>query len=381
MANATFNGKKTMKTIRIVLKPLRSQKYWLLSKAKAIPQELRPTYQKGTYAKGCTRIINNAIQRMWQTCRSAKQIPIDKRISQIVRKNGVLFLKIQKELIPFRVKTVDKLDDLLLNHYNSAVVWLKGDKWVADVQVEVENHYVIGKPEAIVGIDLGKWHNAYSVWVDGKEVYRAFDKFGKHHYTMRKITHKIGKLQQNFEGTRKQLSTALKPLYEKRRMVLRQYYGTLRNKILQHIPEGCNPVFVLEDLDSLPRAELRKAQRTWAIQELANGIFASQIEWNGYKLVKVNPRGTTHTCWKCGKPVKSFSNRKVVCETCYPKGLDRDLNGARNIARRYIYGICPHHSLLPDANLPKKADMLSGMAERSCTANDRLSTISHVRGK
>lgn len=86
----------------------------------------------------------------------------------------------------------------------------------------------------------------------------------------------------------------------------------------------------------MPRNELRKAQRTWAIQELANGIFADQIEWNGYKLVKVNPRGTTHTCSKCGKPVKSGPDRKVVCESCYPKGLDRDLNGARNIARRYM---------------------------------------------
>jgi len=347
-----------IKSIRVILHPLRRQYHWLLGKAKAIPQELRPTYQKSTYPDGCTRIINNAIQKIWQTCRSTKQIPIDKQTSKIVRKNGVLYLKIQTELIPFRVKTVDKLDDLLLNKYNSAVVWLKGDKWVADVAVEIESQYVEGKPEAIIGIDLGKWHNAYSIWIDGKEVYRAFDKFGKHHFTMQKITKQIGELQQKFEGTRKQLSVALKPLYEKRKMVLRQYYGTLRNKILQHIPQGYNAVFVLEDLDSLPRAELHKAQRTWAIQELANGIFASQIEWNGYKVVKVNPRGTTHTCSKCGKPVKSRNDRKIVCETCYPKGLDRDLNGARNIAQRY---------------------MLLGIPERSCTGNDRLSPMLHAQ--
>jgi hypothetical protein len=36
-------------------------------------------------------------------------------------------------------------------------------------------------------------------------------------------------------------------------------------------------------------------------------------------------------------------------------------------------------SVSPDANLPEKVDMLSGMAERSCTANDRLSTISYMQ--
>jgi len=339
------------KTVRIILKPLKRQRAWLLSKAKAIPKELRPTYEKGTYPSGCARIINNAIQKIWQTCRSAKQIPIDKQISRIVRKTGVLYLKIQNELIPFRAKTVDKLDDLLLNHYNSAVVWLKGNKWVADVQVEIESQYQEGKPEAVVGIDLGKWHNAYSIWIEGKEVYRAFDKFGKHHFTMRKITKKIAEIQANFEGTRKQLSRALKPLYEKRRMVLRQYYGTLRNKILKHVPEGYNAVFVLEDLDSLPRAELRKTQRTWAHQELANGIFASQLEWNGYKVVKVYARGTTHTCSRCGAKWNGEpKDRKMHCNNC-GLILDRDLNGARNIARRYMLSCTPQRSCSGNASM------------------------------
>lgn len=348
------------KTIRIILKPLRRQWRWLLHKAESIPKELRPTYQKGTYPKGSARIISNAIQKMWQTCRSTKQIPIDKQTSKIIRKNTVLYLKIQTEFIAFRLKPVAKLDGLLLHHYNSAVVWLKGVKWVADVLVEVESHYIEGKPEAVIGIDLGKWHNCYSIWIEDKEVYRAFDKFGKYHFTMRKITHKISLLQKNFEGTRRQLSKALKPLYEKRKMVLRQYYGTLRNKILTHIPEGYNAVFILEDLEFLPRAQLTKKQRTWAHQELANGIFFSQLEWNGYKVVKVNPKGTTHKCWKCGNPVKSYQNRQIKCPTCYPNGLDRDLNGARNIARRY---------------------MLSGIPEHSCTGNVRLSLKSQVQNK
>jgi len=348
-----------LKTIRIILKPSRCQWNWLLRKAQAIPNEFRATYEKGKYPKGCARIINNALQKLWQTCRSTKQIPIDKQFSKIVKRNKALWLKIQTQLIPFRLKEVEKLDDLLLNHYNSAVVWLKGNKWVADIAVEISSQYLEGKPEAVVGVDLGKWHNAYSIWLNQNfEVYRAFDKFGDYHFTMRKIMKQMAIFQRKFQGSRKQLSKGLKPYYEKKRMVLRQYFGTLRNKILKHIPEGYNAVFVLEDLDTLPRAELRKAQRTWAHQELANRVFRKGIEWNGYKIVLVNPRGTTHTCWKCGKLVKSYDDRKIICETCYPKGLDRDLNGARNIARRY---------------------MLSSISQHTCSENDRLSSVSHVQ--
>jgi hypothetical protein len=301
--------------------------------------------------------------------------------------------------------------------------------------VEVEPQYIKGKPEAIIGVDLGKWHNAYSIWIrensqltsnfhnmadcsqtnqpltstlnfsqsskhtttdlniiqNGEatkfvEIYRAFDKFGKHHFTIRKISKKIAETQRNFKGTRRQLKKVLKPLYEKRNMVLRQYYGTLRNKILKHVPEGYNAVFVLEDLDSLPRAELRKTQRTWAIQELANGIFASQLEWNGYKVVKVDPKGTTHTCWKCGKPVTSRNDRKVICPTCYPKGLDRDLNGARNIAKRHItktlkkqqIATPPNASALPTTDYRWTPSAIQHRRS-TCTPNVRLPSISHVR--
>jgi transposase len=334
-----------LKTIRVTLRPLRRQKNWLLHKAKAIPSDLVPTYQKGTYPTGCARIVNNALQKMWQTCRQTKHIPLDKQISAVTQKDGVLFLKIQTEYVPIRVKAVDKLDDQLLNNYNSAVVWLKGARWVADIQVTVPVNYVEGYPEAIVGIDLGKFHTCYSIWINGAETYRAFDSCGKTHETLTRIQDEISVAQENFTGSRRELASVLKPLYEKKRAVLRQYYGTLRNRILQHIPVDFNAVFVVEDLDSLPRAELRKSQRTWAHQELANGIFACQIEWNGYKLVKVDPRGTTHTCSQCGVPVKDNGRqRKIFCPTCYPKGLDRDLNGARNIAKRYM--LLASHNIL-----------------------------------
>jgi transposase len=367
------------KTIRCILHPLRHQQKLLSSKAHAIPSELLPTYERGKYPKGSARIVSNAIQKIWMTMRAAKQIPLDKQSSSVVKKNGVLFLKFQKELIPIRIKEIPDLDDLLLHHYRACVAWYKKPHWIADVLVDLEDHYDRNKPEAVIGIDLGKFHDCYSIWdfpdrkQIGKEIGKGYNKFGEHHQTMEKILRQIGQAQANFEGSRRQLKAILKPLYEKRKMTLRQYYGTLRNRILSRVPEGFNAVFVVEDLEDLPRRELRKAQRKWACHELANGIFASQIEWNGYKLVKINPRGTTHTCWKCGATVKSYANRKIICPNCYPKGVDRDLNAARNIARRYMLSCISEHSCTENVRLPSESymqiedngEMLKSVSERN----------------
>jgi transposase len=353
-----------VKTIRLVLKPLNYQKRFLLSKARAIPAELCPKYEKGTYPEGSARIVNNAIQKMWHTMRSTKQIPIDKQISLVVRRNGILFLRFQKELLPIRLRQVPKIDELLLNDYQAGVIWLKGDRWVADLLVKFPSHYDERKPEAVIGIDLGKWHNVYSVWVDGIELYRAFDKFGDTHDALEKVSIAIAELQSTFKGTRRQLAEALKPLYEKKKAVLRQYYGTLRNKILGHVPEGHNTVFVLEDLDDLPRSELNRTQRKWACQELANRLFREGIEWNGYKVVLVDPRGTTHTCSRCGTTWRGNpKDRKMHCQAC-GLTLDRDLNGARNIAKRYMLFGSGEHTCTPETDFPIKAICEEGIIEK-----------------
>ncbi len=334
----------SLKTIRAILHPLRWQNEVLHQKAKSIPVELRPEYKAGQYASGCTRIVSNAIEKEWKSCRKQKQIPLDKQISSVLKMHGILYLKIQKIEVPMRVKSVAKLDSFLLSSYNSAVVWLRGNKWVADIQVDVADKYVAGKPEAIIGIDLNKEHSTYSIWIDGKEAYRAFDKTGIYWNTLERLNHRIARLQSSFQGTRRELKEALKSLYDAKRRVLRSYYGALRNKIVSHIPETYNIVFVVEDLEYLPRNELTKKQRTWANQELANGINYEMISWNGYRIVKVDPRGTTHTCYKCSRKVVDGVGRKVVCSQCYPKGIDRDLNGARNIALRYMLGASREHT-------------------------------------
>ena len=64
------------------------------------------------------------------------------------------------------------------------------------------------------------------------------------------------------------------------------------------------------------------------------GMIAYKEEESGGELIKVNPRGTTQECSRCGEQVeKTLSDRTHECPSC---GLimDRDLNAALNILAR-----------------------------------------------
>lgn len=58
----------------------------------------------------------------------------------------------------------------------------------------------------------------------------------------------------------------------------------------------------------------------------------------GFNVVEVNPAGTTTTCYRCGSKVELYGRRKrlIRCSNCGLKDYNRDLNSARNIAKKAI---------------------------------------------
>ena len=64
------------------------------------------------------------------------------------------------------------------------------------------------------------------------------------------------------------------------------------------------------------------------------GMIAYKEEESGGRLIKVNPRGTTQTCFRCGERVgKTLSDRMHECPYC-GLVLNRDENAALNILAR-----------------------------------------------
>jgi len=75
----------------------------------------------------------------------------------------------------------------------------------------------------------------------------------------------------------------------------------------------------------------RKRLHKWAYRDLINKIVY-KAKLHGVPVVFVNPKGSSRTCSRCGS-IGRLKGRIFACRKCGLM-LDRDLNAARNIAKR-----------------------------------------------
>jgi len=103
-------------------------------------------------------------------------------------------------------------------------------------------------------------------------------------------------------------------------------------KIAKHRRSG----IAIENLKGLRRRKVgrrhRKRLHKWAYHDLISKI-EYKAKLNGVPLKFVNPRSTSRTCSRCGHIRSRVNGRWFKCPKCGFQ-LDRDLNAARNIARR-----------------------------------------------
>ena len=107
----------------------------------------------------------------------------------------------------------------------------------------------------------------------------------------------------------------------------------ISKKIVQKLSKG--DVLVMEDLTYIrQRAKHNRWVHKWAFKELQKFLeYKATIK--GVRVVYVNPRNTSKECNRC----HSLNTRRYSgffkCEAC-KHSINADLNGARNIARRYM---------------------------------------------
>lgn len=65
-------------------------------------------------------------------------------------------------------------------------------------------------------------------------------------------------------------------------------------------------------------------------------LFAQMLENKSLQVIYVDPHYTSKTCSKCGVIGKTDEKRMFFCEKCYPKGINRDINAAVNIAKKEL---------------------------------------------
>jgi putative transposase len=134
-------------------------------------------------------------------------------------------------------------------------------------------------------------------------------------------------------------------------------------------------IIVLEDLEKLREngrrsSEFNKRLGLWFYRRIQFCVEYEARE-RGLEVVKVNPRGTSSRCPRCGGRLVEDGYRVLRCRRCGFVG-DRDVTATVNIYRRYVsrYPRCGVSGVAPNA--PEPDEVPSGMRGN----RDEVMTIS-----
>jgi putative transposase len=200
----------------------------------------------------------------------------------------------------------------------------RSGKWFACFSVEVEEAPRVERASKPVGIDLGITH--YVADTDGN--------FVEHPHTIIKSEQRLKweqrKLSRKKRGSKNRA---------KQRIRLARVYERVRNQRLDFLHKlsrcyvNSHDFIAVENLDVKELIEMahngkNRADAAWAT---FLHMLTYKAERAGRWAVKVEPRGTTDRCSRCGEMVeKPLWVRVHKCPNCGLE-LDRDLNAARNI--------------------------------------------------
>lgn len=258
-----------------------------------------------------------------------KQIVIDNRRIKLPKIGWIGFYKSQE--ITGDVKNVT------VSHQSGG--------WYISIQVEqdIETIHVANDNNKVIGIDVGIAKFATCATLNSDQVYLP-----KHVY--RTIENRLGKEQRKLKHKQKFSRNWVKQT--KKICKLHSKIANIRNDYLHKISsEICknHATIFIEDLKvsnmskSAKGTELNPGKNVKAKSGLNKSIldqgwykFRQQLEyksnWQGGKVIAVEPKYTSQTCSSCGDKSKEnrLSQSKFVCQKC-DFVINADVNAARNI--------------------------------------------------
>ncbi len=200
----------------------------------------------------------------------------------------------------------------------------RSGKWFVCFSVEVEEAPKVRKVSTPIGIDLGITH--YIADTNGN--------FAEHQHNVTKSEWRLKREQRRLSRKKRGSKNRAK-----QRFKLALVHERIRNqrldflhKLSRHYVNG-HDFIAVEDLGVKELIEMahngkNRADAAWAT---FLHMLTYKAERAGRWVVKVEPRGTTDRCSRCGEIVeKPLWVRVHKCPNCGLE-LDRDLNAARNI--------------------------------------------------
>lgn len=192
------------------------------------------------------------------------------------------------------------------------------------------------KPNGAVGVDVGLNH--FAVLSDGQAI--------ENPRCLRKSESRLARLQRRLSRKKRKSRNR-----EKARIKAARLHETIfnqRNDFLHKLSRKLTDSYstiVVEDLQISNMIQNHKLAKS--IADASWGRFIRMLSYKeeeyGGEVVKVNPKGTTQICSRCGLKVpKTLAQRIHVCPRCGLK-VDRDLNASRNILKNTVgtTGITP----------------------------------------
>jgi len=281
------------------------------------------------------RTLALLIQRFTGSMGGKTIIPFDEDNSKFVKEDGFWFVEIQ----PFKGRGRIKIPVARTEvPYYSVIQELQGYPfyitrenvdWFAYISIPAPNN----SNGTVIGIDfnLKKW---VATPYQGKPQFFDAEKYEGEIDRLQKL---IARYQSRGE------SEKVKECHEKIQEQVKLAHGNFL-KLIRDTWDVCN--LAIEDVEVMFKLREKDSQviNNWLYRKAALRQFALRAMAKGFNIIEVNPEGTSKICHRCGSPVKIYGKHKrlITCEKCGYKDYNRDLNAARNIAKKGLHHLTLH---------------------------------------
>ena len=301
-----------------------------------------------------TKAVTLLVKRFTDTVMNNLIYPLgdkNNRNYKFIKENGwykveIRFKPREKVVIPIARPDCKYYSDILDGAIYPGSIFKQGANYFISISMPIKKRWENGRPTVYIGIDLNQRKHAASLYnpktgkyernlfFDLKPVNRKVDEIWQEIKTIDR-ERRNRRLTEEENEKRRQLYNTLKK-------VIQKGHGDFISKLIKVADEywekGYNVVFVLENLKGIiKRVEKRhKHFNRWLHSQWCYRKFANMLETKPYRVEEVNPRDTSKFCHKCGSEVEIYGKYKrlIRCKNCGYKDFSRDLNAARNIAKR-----------------------------------------------
>jgi putative transposase len=193
-----------------------------------------------------------------------------------------------------------------------------------ELHLVVEKEVETKKSSNILAIDLGERVMA-TVLLDGKPIF-----YGKE---IRGIRRKYAYIRKRLGE--KKLLKKIKQIGQKEKRIVNDYLHKISRAIVE-LATDTNSLIALGDLKGIRKngkgRKLNRILSNWAYYKLTKYI-EYKAKWEGIKVIKIDEKGTSHTCPKCKSEGKRPYQGLFICKSCGYQA-NADFVGAQNIKRK-----------------------------------------------